>query len=127
MTVPGSSGSWQWHRVRGEYRVPKWRLNTASMRTCCTSDSASIWPHRQRKPTRCWHNFLPVTVVQVDAEILDQPAHIPAHRAVKPPSSMPPAPVTGVIEIKFGGATVRIEGASGMRNECIGDQYETRR
>ena len=54
--------------------------------------------------------FLPVTLAPVKTAFADQPLRVPSERTVKPASPRQPAPVAGAIEIKFSGATVRIDG-----------------
>ena len=54
--------------------------------------------------------FLPVTLASVDTTIVEQPVPVVQARVAKPGSPRPPAAVAGTIEIKFGGATVRIDG-----------------
>jgi transposase len=54
--------------------------------------------------------FLPVTLAPVEPAIVDQTARAPSVRVVKPASPRQPTSVAGSIEIKFGGATVRIDG-----------------
>ena len=53
--------------------------------------------------------FLPVSLTPVEPAITDQPVQVAPSRVVKPASTRQPA-VLGAIEIKFGGATVRIDG-----------------
>ena len=54
--------------------------------------------------------FLPVTLTPVDTTIVDQPVRSVQTRVAKPASPRPPASATGTIEIKFGGATVSVDG-----------------
>ena len=54
--------------------------------------------------------FLPVMLAPVDTALVSEPIQVAPTRSVKPASPRPPAPVAGTIEIKFGGATVRIDG-----------------
>ena len=54
--------------------------------------------------------FLPVTLTPVEATVVDQPVRAVQKGVAKPASPRPPAPAAGIIEIKFGGATVRIDG-----------------
>ncbi len=54
--------------------------------------------------------FLPVTLTAVETAGVDQPAPAPSARVVKQASPRQSASVAGTIEIKFGGAIVRIDG-----------------
>ena len=54
--------------------------------------------------------FLPLTFALVETAIVDQSVWIVPSRIAKPASPRKPAPIAGAIEIKFGGATERIDG-----------------
>ena len=54
--------------------------------------------------------FLPVTLAPIETAIADQSLRVPSARTVKPASPRQPASGARTIEIKFGGATVRIDG-----------------
>ena len=54
--------------------------------------------------------FLPVTLTPAEPAIAHQPAPVSSARVVKQASLRQSASVAGIIEIKFGGATVRIDG-----------------
>ena len=54
--------------------------------------------------------FLPVTLAPVEAATVDQPVQVVPTRVTRPASPRLAAPIAGTIEIKFGGATVRIDG-----------------
>ena len=54
--------------------------------------------------------FLPVTLEPVCPAIADQSVPVASIRVAKPASPRPPASTAGTIEIKFGRATVRIDG-----------------
>ena len=54
--------------------------------------------------------FLPVTLAPVETSIVNQQGPVVPTRVIKPTSPRPPAISTGTIEIKFGGATVRVDG-----------------
>ena len=54
--------------------------------------------------------FLPVTLAPVATAGLQQPVRVASTRVAKPESLRTPASSAGTIEIKFGGATVRVDG-----------------
>ena len=54
--------------------------------------------------------FMPVLLTVVDITIVDKPVRVVQSRVAKPASPKLPALVARTIEIKFGGATVRING-----------------
>jgi transposase len=62
----------------------------------------------QAQPTSA--QFLPVMLAPLDAVMVDQPVRVVPTRVTKPASPRPPITAAGTIEIKFGGATVRIDG-----------------
>lgn len=54
--------------------------------------------------------FVPVTLTPVDLATAKQQVRISPVCAPKPTVPTQPSPITGIIDIKFGGATVRIDG-----------------
>ena len=54
--------------------------------------------------------FLSVTLAPVETATVDQPVQVVPTRVTRPASSRLPVAAAGTIEIKFGGATVRING-----------------
>jgi transposase len=54
--------------------------------------------------------FLPVTIASPETAMTELPDRVRSPRPAKPPVLKQATPSAGVIEIKFGGATVRIDG-----------------
>ena len=54
--------------------------------------------------------FLPVSLAPVEPAMVDQPVQVVPSRVTRPATPRLPVLATGTIEIKFGGATVRIDG-----------------
>ena len=54
--------------------------------------------------------FLPVTVTAVQPAIAHEQVRVRATSVAKPMMPTQPSPIAGTIDIKFGGATVRIDG-----------------
>ena len=79
-------------------------------RTCCTSGGASICAALAAQVQPEPAQFLPVTLMPVDTGTAHQPVHVHLSRPAKPPAPRQPASAAGIIEIKFGGPTVRIDG-----------------
>ena len=79
--------------------VHKWRREYLAKVVAAAAQAQPVSAH-----------FLPVTLASVETAIVNRHGPVVPTRAIKPTLPKLPASSTGTIEIKFGGATVRVEG-----------------